>query len=118
MLLSNKLIYEGKLKCGSDEVARRGLKLESKSCEEIYGSACVKPCWVQDLMDPRWVSGQVKKRPLTCSVKAVFVDTDRVPAKDSRLGNLVQNDIEAAMVHQVSDKRITDDRADGSSRVL
>ena len=53
MLLSNKLIYQGKLKCGSDEVAQRGLDLARKTCEEMYCMPCEQPCWVQDLMDPR-----------------------------------------------------------------
>ena len=35
-------------------------------------------------------------------VKAVFVDTDQVPACDSRVGDLVQNEIEAKLVYQVS----------------
>ena len=39
---------------------------------------------------------------LISSVKAVFVDTDRVPARDSRVGDLVQNEPEARMVYQVS----------------
>jgi DNA replication ATP-dependent helicase Dna2 len=53
MLLSNNLIYEGKLKCGSNEVAQRGLDLGRKTCGEVFGRPCVQPCWVQDLMDPR-----------------------------------------------------------------
>ena len=35
------------------------------------------------------------------SVKAVFVDTDRLPAFDSRVGDLVQNPVEAKLVYQV-----------------
>jgi len=34
------------------------------------------------------------------SVKAVFVDTDKVPALDSRVGDLVQNETEGELVHQ------------------
>lgn len=34
-------------------------------------------------------------------VKAVFVDTDLVPAMDSRNGDLVQNPTEAKLVYQV-----------------
>jgi hypothetical protein len=39
---------------------------------------------------------------LISRVKAVFVDTDRVPAVDSRVGDLVQNETEAELVYQVS----------------
>lgn len=53
MLLSNHLIYEGRLKCGSDQVARRGLRLEKKHCCEIWPKSCVEPCWVQDLMEEK-----------------------------------------------------------------
>jgi len=33
--------------------------------------------------------------------RVVFVDTDEVPAKESRLGDLVQNEIEASLVQQL-----------------
>ena len=35
------------------------------------------------------------------SVKAMFVDTDGVPALDSKVGSLVQNEPEAKLVYQV-----------------
>lgn len=35
--------------------------------------------------------------------KAVFVDTDLVPAKDSRIGDLVQNEVEARLVYQLTE---------------
>ncbi len=35
--------------------------------------------------------------------KAVFVDTDLVPARDSRVGDLVQNEVEAMLVAQVTE---------------
>lgn len=37
------------------------------------------------------------------SCKAVFVDTDNLPARDSRVGDLVQNEIEGALVWQVTE---------------
>jgi DNA replication ATP-dependent helicase Dna2 len=33
----------------------------------------------------------------------VFVDTDDVPARDSRVGDLVQNEVEARLVYQVAE---------------
>lgn len=33
--------------------------------------------------------------------KAVFVDTDDVPGKESRVGDLIQNEVEAELVFQV-----------------
>ena len=38
---------------------------------------------------------------MSFSTKAVFVDTDLVPAFDSSVGDLVQNEVEAALVSQV-----------------
>ena len=40
--------------------------------------------------------------PLICRRRVVFVDTDALPARESRAGRLVQNDIEAQLVFQVS----------------
>ena len=37
------------------------------------------------------------------SCKAIFVDTDDVPALDSRVGDLVENQMEARLVHQVTE---------------
>lgn len=55
MTLSNQLIYEGRLKCGSEAVAQRGLKLQKKACGEVSSTTCADgqrlPCWIQDLMD-------------------------------------------------------------------
>lgn len=40
---------------------------------------------------------------VSCSCKAIFVDTDQVPAHDSRVGDLVENQIEARLVQQVTE---------------
>ncbi len=89
MSLSNRLIYGDRLKCGSEAVAKQKLVLP-KNVKEVLGDhPCVgAPCWLEALLDPE--------------VKAVFVDTDAVPAKDSRIGDLVQNEVEGKLIHQVS----------------
>ncbi|EIW80184.1 Dna2-domain-containing protein [Coniophora puteana RWD-64-598 SS2] len=94
MLLSNTLIYSNRLKCGSEEVAKRSLVLPDRSFleHELHGvgSSCqTESCWIEHL--------------LTESCKAVFVDTDAIPALDSRVGDLVQNDIEASLVFQLTE---------------
>jgi DNA replication ATP-dependent helicase Dna2 len=38
-----------------------------------------------------------------CSCKAVFIDTDALPALDSRVGDLVQNKTEAELVRQLTE---------------
>ncbi|PPR05940.1 hypothetical protein CVT24_006662 [Panaeolus cyanescens] len=95
MLLSNKLIYSSRLKTGNAEVAARTLEVPHrnrvmerlhKGIEEITqcGLVSEKTCWIGKLMEE--------------STKAVFVDTDLVPALESRVGNLPQNLGEANMI--------------------
>ncbi|KIY67509.1 Dna2-domain-containing protein [Cylindrobasidium torrendii FP15055 ss-10] len=90
MHLSNRLIYSDRLKCGSEEVARKALHLPSHAfLDSLHGDkiAChSKGCWLRHLMSE--------------SCKAVFVDTDLASAPDSRVGDLVQNEGEASLVAQ------------------
>ncbi|PIL27261.1 hypothetical protein GSI_10406 [Ganoderma sinense ZZ0214-1] len=92
MLLSNKLIYSNRLKCGSDAVASQSLRLPSQKFLEFLHtkSTCRNAhCWMAQLMSE--------------SCNAVFVNTDNVPAHDSRVGDLVENQVEARLVHQVTE---------------
>ncbi|KAJ4472562.1 Dna2-domain-containing protein [Lentinula edodes] len=93
MLLSNKLIYSDRLRCGSEVVARRFLDIPDKSfLRSLHAghSACEKSeCWLSQIMAER--------------CKAVFIDTDLVPAHDSRVGDLVQNETEAKLVYQIAE---------------
>lgn len=84
MTLSNALIYEERLRCGSDAVANQALVLPHPQSCDALGGACDESCWVQDLMR--------EER------KAVFVDTDSLPARETRAGELVQNPTEAALI--------------------
>ncbi|WVF72768.1 hypothetical protein IAT40_007586 [Kwoniella sp. CBS 6097] len=93
MLLSNQLVYEGKLQCGNDLVAKSGLELKArKKCCEMFEMQPDKKecerCWIQQMLDE--------------SAKCVFVDTDGLPARDSRIGDLVQNETEARLVQQLA----------------
>ncbi|KZT71118.1 Dna2-domain-containing protein [Daedalea quercina L-15889] len=95
MLLSNKLIYGDRLRCGSEAVAQRSLKIPDPSF--LHGlhpksTACQREgglCWLSRILDDR--------------CKAVFVDTDAVPAYDSPVGDLVENRVEARLVYQVAE---------------
>ncbi|OSD07732.1 Dna2-domain-containing protein [Trametes coccinea BRFM310] len=92
MLLSNKLIYSDRLKCGSQAVATRSLSLPNEKFLRFLHaqSTCrASPCWLTHLMSE--------------SCKAVFVDTDQVPARDSRVGDLVENKVEAQLVYQITE---------------
>jgi DNA replication ATP-dependent helicase Dna2 len=105
MLLSNRLVYEDRLKCGSDQVAKQGLVIPNlQPCSAWCDASCGCDCWVRHLMKEEYVP-----YPLILlwyrwyfSVKAVFVDTDKVPALDSRVGDLVQNETEGELVHQLA----------------
>lgn len=115
MTLSNKLIYSDRLKCGSEEVARRKLVLPNAvadgsrtwldSCHRRQRALTMKgltddpvcsaiqdrdQCWISHLTSP--------------DTTAVFVDTDTLGpgvAHDSRVGDLVQNEVEADLVVQL-----------------
>ncbi|KAI0290929.1 AAA domain-containing protein [Multifurca ochricompacta] len=92
MLLSNKLIYNDRLSCGNQKVANQSLILpDIRFIQRIHPLAlrCGDPCWIKELLNP--------------SRKAIFVDTDQVPATESHVGDLVQNVTEAMLVHQFTE---------------
>ncbi|GAB5585844.1 DNA replication endonuclease-helicase Dna2 [Umbelopsis nana] len=96
MTLANHLIYDNKLKCGTETVAHMQLDIPSSSAgsrglhvfsqKHLKTGACVGgPCWLEDVIDPR----------------QVFMNTDAVPAQDSRVSaNTLHNETEATLVHQ------------------
>ncbi|GLB41287.1 putative DNA replication factor Dna2 [Lyophyllum shimeji] len=92
MLLSNKLIYGNRLRCGSEAVASRSLVLpEPDFLHGLHAGSCPchsDGCWIEALMSE--------------SCKAVFVDTDSLPAHDSRVGDLVENKTEGQLVFQLA----------------
>ena len=118
MLLSNQLIYDNKLRCGSPEVADRCLNVPHiKKVDEFHVAdneqlLCDgQKCWLRQLVSPEYVYAnfsqvlgniqQLTIFPPLFRRRAVFVDTDTVPALDSRMGDVVQNEIEAQLVYQV-----------------
>lgn len=69
MALSNQLIYHGKLRCGSDQVAHRSLRLDqpdgSDTLHSRLASSCgfaTGSCWLSSMTDP--------------TKKVVLIDTD------------------------------------------
>lgn len=108
MLLANELVYDYKLTCGTREVAERSLTLPDPHCvERIHegGSSCPRNrCWLEDVLRPEYVtpsSWLVVIAETIFSRKVVFVDTDELSAWESRNGDLVQNETEVSLVHQV-----------------
>ncbi|GAA6036376.1 hypothetical protein JCM8097_001691 [Rhodosporidiobolus ruineniae] len=80
MLLSNELIYEGKLEVGSEEVGKRRLALPK--VEEFEGL------------------GEWEKEVVCPSRTVLFVDTDALPAQEQRKGSLIENELEGLLIKQ------------------
>ncbi|KAI0262628.1 Dna2-domain-containing protein [Gloeopeniophorella convolvens] len=93
MLLSNKLIYGDRLRCGNQKIANQSLVLPDdtfmETAHKLSSEVCKDRCWLEELLDP--------------SRKAVFVDTDLVPATESHVSDLVQNSVEAVLVRQFTE---------------
>ena len=104
MTLSNNLIYSGRLKCGTPEVASRSLELpniaglkqhhtqylpQSSSSQQICLGTSQGRCWLRDLVDP--------------SAKTRFVNTDALttPALEVTNGSRVVNPTESILCAQL-----------------
>eukprot|EP01083_Nonionella_stella_P277847 944715_1 len=97
LALSNRLVYNGQLKCGSAAVATSRLAIPRY---DLIGSLIPASTdlrghvqWLKDAVDPQ--------RPV------VFLNTDKVPATETRVGSRVgsqlRNEVECALVFQVVD---------------
>jgi DNA replication ATP-dependent helicase Dna2 len=104
MLLSNALIYSGRLKCGTPQVAARSLEIPNIHALENFHSAgfdvsqpgqgmCMGAdrgrCWLRDLVDP--------------SAKTLLVNTDPLGAAalEAAQGQRVVNHAEAVICSQL-----------------
>ncbi|KZV80237.1 Dna2-domain-containing protein [Exidia glandulosa HHB12029] len=87
MSLSNELVYGGRLKCGSEEVAARGLRRRG-----VWHSP-VTTCLLT--VPPEYSS------------KVLFLDTDGLPAFETRAADLVQNDVEVQLIRQMCDALVS-----------
>ncbi|KAL3420729.1 DNA replication ATP-dependent helicase/nuclease dna2 [Phlyctema vagabunda] len=104
MALSNNLIYNGRLKCGSQEVANSRITIPNIEGLQIHHhtpatiphsqkSICSAPvrgrCWIRDLLDP--------------DTKVSFVNTDTLlpEAREQAKGNRIVNPTEAAICVQL-----------------
>lgn len=94
MLLSNTLIYDGKLKCGDEQIAYKLFDcgdfqmldaLHLKGGNEL--SCNINECWIKKILEPR--------------LSVVFANTDYVPAPESRKGDRIQNEVEVQLLKQV-----------------
>ncbi|KAH8922045.1 Dna2-domain-containing protein, partial [Atractiella rhizophila] len=93
MEVSNRLIYDGRLRCGSEDVARRQLflpRVEEFATFHESSTCAMDACWLKILLDP--------------NQSVAFVNTDNVPGLEKKLagGHLIQNDVEAELISQTS----------------
>ena len=113
MLLSNTLIYNGRLKCGTHAVAQRSVRIPRMEALKQHHhtpsslmsanlnprTVCLNPrralCWIRDLLDP--------------STKACFVNTDTLLplSRESETGSRIVNPCEAALCSQLVQSLLT-----------
>jgi DNA replication ATP-dependent helicase Dna2 len=104
MSLSNNLIYNGRLKCGTPEVARRSIIIPdmgglrkhhytSSTLNISTGTVCTNAsrhsCWLRDLIDPE--------------TKVAFINTDTLlpESREEAKGNRIVNPVEAGICQQL-----------------
>lgn len=112
MTLSNTLIYDGRLKCGTQAVASRSISIPNMAALRLHHhnpqemltadpkTICANPgrssCWLRDLLDP--------------SVKACFLNTDRLITQSHEVlenGSRITNPTEATLATQLVESLLT-----------
>ncbi|KAJ4393571.1 DNA replication endonuclease-helicase Dna2 [Gnomoniopsis smithogilvyi] len=111
MALSNTLIYEGRLKCGTEELRQRKLDIPNMSALQRHhfdidsvlsqpaiapNSLCtgMGPCWLHDMVDPE--------------TRVSFINTDRLPSsREESKGSRIVNPCEARIVTHLVDALLT-----------
>ncbi|GAA5984572.1 hypothetical protein JCM10908_003406 [Rhodotorula pacifica] len=81
MSLSNKLVYGGRLKVGTDAIGIQQLVLPN--VDALLSS----PSWVQEILGPQRA--------------VIFADTDALPARERREQSLIDNASEAALIKEL-----------------
>lgn len=79
MALSNALVYDGRLACGSEAIARSTLALDQRAYDG--------PAWLVRVLAP--------------DVQVAFVDTDAIGAHESRTDGVMENAAEAMLLAQI-----------------
>lgn len=111
MALSNTLIYEGRLKCGTEDLRFRKLEIPNMDALERHhfdlsavlsqptatpNTFCtgIGSCWLRDMVDP--------------GTRVSFINTDGLPSsREEAKGNRIVNPCEARIVVQLVDALLT-----------
>lgn len=111
MTLSNTLIYEGRLKCGTEDLRHRKLNIPNMHALQRHhfdlnnvlsqptttpNNFCtgVGTCWLRDMVDPE--------------TRVSFINTDALPSsREEAKGNRIVNPCEARIVVQLVDALLT-----------
>ena len=110
MALSNNLIYNGRLKCGSQEVANRRISIPNIDALKLHHhtpstllrtqrsfcpAALRRKCWLRDLLDP--------------DIRVAFLNTDPLlpGSREEAKGNRIVNPTEACVVAQLVESLLT-----------
>ncbi|KAF9161405.1 Tripartite DNA replication factor [Actinomortierella ambigua] len=122
MHLSNSLIYADKLQCATEAVAKSRLTIPhlERGLTQCHLTTVASKSPTQGPVDSRHRCprshdrGQQQQTKGACwlatvldpSRSVVFVDTDAIPAREVRFGELVQNPIEAQLVVELTEALI------------
>jgi len=96
MHLSNTLIYNHRLRCGSTAVANRSLNVPVQglaALSKVLGVSDPSSSWLLQLMDP--------------NRRVVFLDTDALPATESSGPGGIINSVEASLVSKIIHAYVT-----------
>ncbi|KAI5956729.1 dna2 [Candida jiufengensis] len=90
MQVSNVLVYDNKLKCGSDEVAKQSLKIPNPTfiTNLLQSNIPNKHQWIDNLIFDE-------------NKKVLFLNHDDMPARETVFGETVQNPVEAKLIYQI-----------------
>ncbi|CCE78338.1 Piso0_000959 [Millerozyma farinosa CBS 7064] len=93
MLLSNVLVYDGRLKCGSADVANKSLMIPFRENvqnyinDEFEAQVSKNDLWLNEILEENH--------------KVLFLDHDSVPARERVIGNKIENVTEAELIRQI-----------------
>ncbi|EGW30274.1 uncharacterized protein SPAPADRAFT_63122 [Spathaspora passalidarum NRRL Y-27907] len=87
MSLSNVLVYNNRLKCGSSAVANQSLTIPNANAIDEFTSGSVNQRWMDNIFNPK--------------NKVLFLDHDQLDASESVVGETVQNSAEAKLIYQI-----------------